>query len=556
MSEHQASERTVEEVYDFIIVGAGSAGCVLANRLSASGEYRVLLLEAGPWDRSPWIHLPIGYAKTMFHKRLNWGFYTDPVPGLANRPNYWPRGKVIGGSSSINGLLFIRGQPQDYDDWAASGNNGWSWRDVLPYFTRLENYHGPESPTRGTDGPLHITPIAPTPLCDAFIAAAAHCDIPANPDCNSGDQEGAGYFQITTRRGLRCSSASAYLKRAKHRRNLTVKTEACTLRVLINGRRGCGVVYRHHDRTLEAKATREVILAAGAINSPQLLQLSGIGPGSLLQQYDIPVVADLPGVGSNLQDHLQVRLTYKANRPLTTNDLIRSPMGMIHMGMQYLLHQSGPIASGINHAYIFARTRAEVDRPDIQFHFGTISSDVPGGPVHPFSGFTSSVCQLRPSSSGHVLINSPDPFAHPSIQPCYLDTTEDRQVMLDGFKLARRVAAAPPLAQLIDAEVAPGPAADTDDHMLEYIRDKATTIFHPSGTCKMGVDDAAVVDARLRVRGVEGLRVVDASIMPTIVSGNTNGPVIMIAEKAADLILEDQRGYRAGEAGASVGRGD
>ena len=541
MSEQPSHSGAATETYDFVIVGAGSAGCVLADRLSEDGRHRVLLLEAGPWDRSLWVHIPIGYAKTMFHTRLNWGFYTDPVPGLEQRPVYWPRGKVIGGSSSINGLIYVRGQPEDFDEWAALGNVGWSWSDVLPYFTKLENYHGAPSPTRGIHGPLHVTPIPASVLCDAFIDAAESVGIARNPDYNAERQEGAGYFQITAHRGLRCSAASAYLKHARRRANLVVHTNAYALRLSHSGRRVLGVVYRRGEEVLQVNAKREVLLAAGAINTPQILQLSGIGPGDLLQRHGIPVVADLPGVGANLQDHLQIRITYKASQPVTTNDYLRTPLGMMRMGLQYVLRQTGPIALGINHAYIFARSDNTVSRPDIQFHFGTISSDVPGGAVHDFSGFTSSVCQLRPSSRGAVTISSADPMVYPSIQPNYLETSEDREAMLRGFNLARRVAQAPPLARYIATELAPGPQADTDERVLAFIREKATTIFHPVGTCKMGVDEAAVVDPRLRVRGIEGLRVVDASVMPSIISGNTNGPVIMIAEKAADMILEDAR---------------
>jgi choline dehydrogenase-like flavoprotein len=529
------------EVFDFVIVGAGSAGCVLANRLSSNGKHRVLLLEAGPWDRNLWVHVPIGYAKTMFHPRLNWGYYTEPEPALAGRRIYWPRGRVVGGSSSINGLLYVRGQPEDYDDWARLGNDGWSWSDVEPYFRKLENYHAEPDQIRGQHGPLHIKPIPPSPLCDAFIAAAVQSGIPANPDYNGKQQEGAGYFQITTNHGLRCSTAAAYLKPAKARKNLDVRANAHTLRVLLSDGRATGVSYEYNGRVVQATARNEVILAAGTINSPQLLQLSGIGPAALLKQHGIPIAIDRPGVGANLQDHLQIRLTYKASRPVTTNDFLRSPIGKMRMGLQFLLRQAGPIAVGINQAYIFTRADRAAARPDIQFHFGTISSDVPGGPVHAFSGFTSSVCQLRPVSRGSIEIASADPKTPPKMHPNYLDDAYDRHVMVEGVKIARKVAAAPALASLIDSEIAPGPTVTTDDELLGYIRKSATTIFHPSGTCKMGHDDMAVVDARLRVHGTPNLRVVDASVMPNVISGNTNGPVIMIAEKASDMILEDAR---------------
>jgi choline dehydrogenase-like flavoprotein len=532
-------EPVTNEIFDFVIVGAGSAGCVLANRLSSGGAHRVLLLEAGPWDRNLWVHVPIGYAKTMFHPTLNWGFYTEPESGMAGRKIYWPRGRVVGGSSSINGLIYVRGQPEDYDDWGKLGNEGWSWSGVEPYFRKLENYHGESNQIRGHHGPLHIQPIAPSTLCDAFIEAAVQTGIPANPDYNGSRQEGAGYFQITTNHGLRCSAAGAYLRPVKERDNLEVRTNARTLRVLLSEGRASGVTYEREGRVVQATARKEVIVAAGAINSPQLLQLSGIGSAKLLQQHGIPVAVDLPGVGANLQDHLQIRLTYKASRPVTTNDYLRSPLGKMRMGLQFLLRQAGPIAVGINQAYIFTRSDGTATRPDIQFHFGTISSEVPGGPVHPFSGFTSSVCQLRPVSRGSIEIASADPKAPPKMRPNYLDDPYDQHIMVEGVKVARKVAAAPALASFIEHEIAPGPAVESDAELLDYIRKSGTTIFHPSGTCKMGVDDMAVLDTRLRVRGVKNLRVVDASVMPSLVSGNTNGPVIMIAEKASDMILED-----------------
>jgi len=529
------------EIFDFVIVGAGSAGCVLANRLSASGAHRVLLLEAGPWDRNPWVHVPIGYAKTMFHPILNWGYYTEPEEGLNGRRVYWPRGRVVGGSSSINGLLYVRGQPEDYDEWVKDGNDGWGWRDIEGYFRKLENYHGKPDQIRGQHGPLHVQPIAPSTLCDAFIGAAVESGIPANPDYNGQSQEGAGYFQITTHRGLRCSAAVAYLKPAKGRGNLEVRTEARTLRVTLSDGRATGVCYERDGQTVEVIARKEVILAAGAINSPQLLQLSGIGPGALLKKHGIAVARDLPGVGANLQDHLQIRLTYKASQPVTTNDYLRTPIGKMRMGLQFLLRRAGPIAVGINQAYIFTRADKTAARPDIQFHFGTISSEVPGGPVHPFSGFTSSVCQLRPLSRGTVEIASADPKEPAKMRPNYLDDEYDRFIMVEGVKVARKVAAQPALVAFIDSEIVPGPGVATEGELLEYVRKSATTIFHPSGTCKMGRDDddMAVLDTRLRVRGVSNLRVVDASVMPSLVSGNINGPVIMIAEKASDMILED-----------------
>jgi choline dehydrogenase len=526
--------------YDYIIVGAGSAGCVLANRLSAGGRLTVLLLEAGPRDRYPWIHIPIGYAKTMFHPVVNWCFYTEPEPHMNARKVYWPRGRTLGGSSAINGLIYIRGQREDYDHWAAVGNPGWAFADVLPYFRKLEHNVRGSSELRGAGGPLWASDIGSAhPLVEALIGAANELGIPRNDDFNGATQEGAGYYQLTTRRGLRCSTAVAYLRPALRRSNLDVQTDAHATRVVFESRRAGAVVYRRGGREVTATARREVILAAGALQSPQLLQLSGVGPPELLQRFGIGVVHALPGVGKNLQDHLQARVIFRCTRPITTNDALRTWHGKLAIGLDYLLRRGGPMAVGINQGGLFARALAHSTRPDVQFHFATLSSDMAGSPVHPFSGFTMSVCQLRPESRGHVRIMSANPMEAPAMQANYLSTDHDRSTLVAGIRLARRLAATRALSPLVASEYRPGVEAVSDDDLLEFAKNTAGTIFHPSGTTKMGPasDPQAVVDAELRVHGCERLRVVDCGVMPTLVSGNTNVPVVMIAEKAADMIL-------------------
>lgn len=531
------------ESVDYVVVGGGSAGCVMANRLSENGKYSVCLLEAGPADRNLWIHIPIGYGKTMFNPRLNWGFYTDPDHNMLDRRIYWPRGKTLGGSSSINGLIYIRGQKEDYDHWEALGNPGWSWEACLPYFRKLENNDLGAGPTHGTEGPLNATSIPKRhELVDALIGAANSFGIPTRKDFNTGDQRGVGYYQLTTRNGRRCSTAVAYLNPARQRPNLRIETEAQAMKILFRGKKATGVQYRQHGKIKTLNVNREVILCAGALQSPQLLQLSGVGNPDHLSPLGIPVVHALNGVGENLQDHLQFRLIYEVNKPITTNDLLRSWSGRAKMGLQWALLRGGPLAIGINQGALFCNALSESDaRPDVQFHFGTLSADMAGGQVHDFSGCTFSVCQLRPESRGYLRIRSTDPFEAPAMQPNYLSTDLDRRTAIAGVRLTRKLADAPPLQSLMKGEVKPGRDVRSDDEILHFCRENGATIFHPSGTAKMGPadDPMAVVDHRLAVRGLQGLRVVDASIMPALVSGNTNVPVVMVAERAATFVLED-----------------
>ena len=531
-----------QQSYDYVVVGAGSAGCVLANRLTEDGRHTVLLLEAGPRDSYPWIHIPIGYGKTMFHPVYNWGFYTEPEPGMNNRRVYWPRGRGLGGSSSINGLIYVRGQPQDYDGWAALGNRGWGWRDVLPYFRKLERNARGASAYHGDQGPVWCSDIgARHELMDAIISAGEEIGVPRNDDFNGATQDGVGYYQLFTRAGMRCSSATAYLRPAQKRSNLRVETHAHATAVTFDGTRATGVVYRQHGLVKQAHAAREVILAAGALQTPQLLQLSGVGPAALLQNIGMPVVKDLPGVGENLQDHLQFRLMYKVSSPITTNDQLRTLSGRLGIGLRWLLFRTGPLAIGINQGGLFTRVLPESKTPDIQFHFATLSAEMAGGKPHPWSGCTFSVCQLRPESRGTVTIKSRDPLEPPAMRPNYLTREADCQCAVEAIKFARRLAAAPALREYLSEEYRPGPDTVRDDELLEFARNYGATIFHPSGTCKMGSDPMAVVDERLRVHGLAGLRVVDCSIMPTLVSGNTHAPAVMIAEKAADMVRADAR---------------
>ena len=527
---------------DYVVVGAGSAGCVLANRLSADPSTRVVLLEAGGRDINPWIHVPVGYFKTMHNPSVDWCYRTEPDPGLNGRRLEWPRGKVIGGSSSLNGLLYVRGQPQDYDRWRQMGNPGWGWDGVLPLFKRAEDQERGADDYHGTGGPLTVSNMRLNrPICDAWVAAAQSAGYPFNDDYNGAEQEGVGYFQLTTRQGRRCSAAVAYLHPVKKRPNLKIVTRAHTSRILFEGNRAVGVAFLDRDgREQSVRAKGEIVLASGAIGSPQILMLSGIGEADQLKQHGIDVQADLPGVGKNLQDHLQARLVFKCNEP-TLNDEVRSLFNKLRIGLRYILFRTGPMTMAASLATGFLKTRPEVETPDIQFHIQPWSADSPGEGVHPFSAFTMSVCQLRPESRGEIRLKDGKARSYPAIHPNYLATETDRRTIVDGFKIARRIAEHKPLSAKIASEFQPGREVETDDDMLEWVRDSATTIYHPTGTCKMGPDPMAVVDSRLKVHGIHGLRVADCSIMPEIVSGNTNAPAIMIGEKASDMILEDQR---------------
>src|ERR1700738_3291019 len=534
------SNETVE--FDYVIVGAGSAGCVLANRLSADGKNSVLLLEAGPKDTNLWIHVPLGYGMLFKAKSVNWMYQTEPEPGLNGRTVFQPRGKVLGGSSSINGLLYVRGQREDYDRWRQRGNSGWGYDDVLPYFKKAENQQRGADDFHGAGGPLPVSDlIHADPLSAAFIAAAAETGIPLNPDFNGATQEGAGFFQTTTRRGRRASTAVAYLRPAKRRNNLQVETSALAQRILFEERRAVAVEYRQAGTLRTARARKEILISGGAYNSPQLLQLSGVGPAELLRKHGLEVVLDAPGVGQDLQDHMQVRVVTRCSQSITLNDIVNHPVRRILAGARYAAFRKGPLTIAAGTSGAFFKTSPRLATPDIQIHFLPFSTDKMGERLHSFSGFSASVCQLRPESRGSLRIRSADPTVAPEIRINYLSTEVDRTANVEGLKVLRRILKAPALRPYVMEEVDPGAKVSSDEELLDYCRARGSTIYHPTSTCRMGSDPLAVVHKRLRVRGLQGLRVVDGSIMPDLVSGNTNAAIIMIAEKASDMILEDAR---------------
>lgn len=528
--------------FDYVIVGAGSAGCVLANRLSANGKHSVLLLEAGPKDTNLWIHVPLGYGKLFKEKTVNWMYQTEPEPGLNGRQVFQPRGKVLGGSSSINGLLYVRGQHEDYDRWRQHGNAGWGYDDVLPYFKKAENQQRGGDKYHGADGPLPVSDWRHAdPLSEAFVVAAAETGIPTNPDFNGASQEGAGFFQTTTRRGRRASTAFSYLRPAKGRSNLHVETGALAQRLLFEGRRARAVEYRQNGELRAARARKEILVSSGSYNSPQLLQLSGVGPAELLKKHGIDVVLDAPGVGNDLQDHMQVRLIMRCAQPITLNDTLNHPLRRIMAGARYAAFRTGPLTIAAGTSGAFFKTNPRLASPDIQIYFLPFSTDKMGEKLHSFSGFTASVCQLRPESRGSLRIRSADPTVPPEIRINYLATETDRTAFIDGIRILRKILNAPALKPYVVDEAHPGAKVVSDEDLLDYCRRTGSTVYHPTSTCRMGNDPLAVVDQRLRVRGIEGLRVVDASVMPDLMSGNTNAPTIMIAEKASDMILEDAR---------------
>jgi choline dehydrogenase len=533
--------------YDYIIVGAGTAGCVLANRLSADAGASVLLLEAGGKDDYFWIDIPVGYLYTIANPRTDWCYKIEPDPGLNGRSIGYARGKVLGGCSSINAMIYMRGQKSDYDHWAELGNRGWSWDEVLPVFKRTEDYQHGADEFHGAGGELRVEERRVSwEILDAWREAAAECGIPKIPEFNRGDNFGNAYFQVNQRRGVRWSATKAFLRPIAHRANLKVLTEAHVQRVVIEARdgvrRASAIDVRLSDGGMQRiAARREVLLAAGSIGSPQILQLSGVGPASLLRSREITVTQDLPGVGENLHDHLQIRLMYKVRNVVTLNQRANSLLGKAAMGLEYLLFKTGPLTMPPSQLGAFARSDSSQPSANIEWHVQPLSLDKFGEPLHPFPAVTPSVCNLRPTSRGHVRIKSPNPDDYPAITLNYLSTPEDQRVAIDSMRFTRRIMAARALARYTPEEWKPGPGVESDADLLRAAGDLATTIFHPVGTCKMGSDPLAVVDDRLRVHGVAGLRVVDASVMPRITSGNTNAPTVMIAEKGAEFIAADAR---------------
>ncbi len=535
-------------VFDYVIVGAGTAGCVLANRLSADPDVKVLLLEAGGKDDWIWIHIPVGYLFCIGNPRTDWCYRTEPCEGLNGRSILYARGKVLGGCSSINAMVYMRGQSRDYDGWAAQGNPGWSWNDVFPIFKQSEDHYGGGCDIHGAGGEWRVEEQRlEWKILNAWRDAALQCGIPKVADFNGGDNFGSARFQVNQRKGVRWNASKAFLRPVMQRPNLTVLTNVLAKKVILNTRDGVrrahGVEFVQGNETFVADAQCETILASGAINSPQLLQLSGIGPTKLLDKHGIDVRHGLPGVGENLQDHLQLRMAFKVRGVPTLNEQANSWLGKARMGLQYALFRTGPLTMAPSQLGAFAKSSADVASADLEFHVQPVSLDKFGDPPHPFPAFTASVCNLRPESRGFVRIQSANALQHPLIQPNYLSTEQDRHVAVESLKLARRISAADALAKYHPQEFMPGPSFESDDALIHAAGNVGTTIFHPVGTCKMGPssDPNAVVDARLRVHGIAQLRVVDASIMPTITSGNTNSPTVMIAERGSEMIREDRR---------------